>query len=167
MAGAIKDSLNGNTDILVTTGGGAWLDNSLLDAYFTCDSLDILAIHAYGTGDFATDKIKPYVSKAQSNNKKLIMQEWGACYWDSENNSCGKSSPLDEGTRESNIKTWADQISAAGVPWFYWQILPNEDPHSDWDYEVGIDGTAWSALESAVNGTAGYEAAFDFSSYLL
>lgn len=167
MAGAIKDGLDGNTDILVTTGGGAWLDNSLLPAYFTCDSLDILAIHAYGTGDFATDKLQSYVSKAQASNKKLIMQEWGACYWDSENNSCGKASPLDQGTRENNIKTWADQISSAGIPWFYWQILPNEDPHEDWDYEVGIDGTAWSAMESAANGTAGYEAAFDFSAYLL
>lgn len=167
MASAIKDNLNGNTDILVTTGGGAYLDNSLLDAYFTCDSLDILAIHAYGTGDFATDKLQPYVTKAQSNNKKLIVQEWGACYYDSDNNRCSQSSPLDEGTRENNIKVWADQISAAGIPWFYWQILPNEDPHSDWDYEVGIDGTSWGGLQSVANATAGYEAAFDYSSYLL
>lgn len=167
MGQAIKDGLNGNSGILVTTGGGAYLDNSLLDAYFTCDSLDILAIHAYGTSDFATDKLQGYVQKAQSNNKKLIMQEWGACYYDSANNRCSPSSALDEATRENNIKTWAGQISAAGIPWFYWQILPNEDPHGDWDYEVGIDGSSWSGMESAANATAGYQAAFDFSAYLL
>ncbi|PCD25076.1 hypothetical protein AU210_014188 [Fusarium oxysporum f. sp. radicis-cucumerinum] len=54
MAKSIKDNLNGNSKILVTTGGGAYLDNSLLDAYFTCDSLDVLAIHAYGVADLTT-----------------------------------------------------------------------------------------------------------------
>ncbi|KAH8688763.1 glycoside hydrolase superfamily [Talaromyces proteolyticus] len=168
MATAIRSNFqNGTSNILITTGGGAYLANSLLDAYFSCADLDVLAIHAYGTGDFATSALTPYVQKAQSSNKKLIMEEWGACYYSSENQRCDQSSALDSGTRDENIKTWADQISKAGIPWFYWQILPNEDPHSDWDYEVGINGVNWDALEAVANATAGYEAAFDFSAYLL
>lgn len=163
MAEAIKESLGDG--ILVTTGGGAYLDNSLLDPYFSCDALDILAIHAYGSGDFATDKLSPYVKKAQNSGKMLIMQEWGACYYDTANERCDSSSPA--GDRDKNIKSWADSISAAGIPWFYWQILPNEDPHQDWDYEVGVGGVNWETLRDVAAGTAGYDSAFDFSDYLL
>ena len=61
--------------ILTTTGGGSYMADSLQDSYFSCDALDVLAIHAYGVGDFDTDSIKGYVSKAQNAGKKLIMQE--------------------------------------------------------------------------------------------
>lgn len=62
MAQSIKDNLKGNKNILVTTGGGAYLQNSLLDPYFNCAALDVLAIHAYGTDDFETSKLKPYIA---------------------------------------------------------------------------------------------------------
>ncbi|KAJ5677067.1 glycoside hydrolase family 5 protein [Penicillium maclennaniae] len=157
MAEAIKDNLNGSTGILVTTGGGAYLATSLLDAYFSCKALDVLAIHAYGTGDFATDALTPCVSKAQESGQKLIMEEWGACYFETENNRCSASDPLSSGTQDSHINWY----------WFYWQILPNEDPHSDWDYEVGIGGDNWDVLKDAAANTASYESAFDFSEWLL
>ncbi|KAL4731185.1 hypothetical protein ACLX1H_000146 [Fusarium chlamydosporum] len=161
MAKAIKDNLN-NPKILVTTGGGAWLDNSLLDPYFSCASLDVLAIHAYGTGDFETSKLKPYVDKAKNAGKKLIMQEWGACYTDASNNNCNGGSPLSASTRDANIKKWAASIDAAGIPWFYWQILPNRDPHQGWDYEVGINDVNWGALKAAGLAAGQAESAFDF-----
>ncbi len=167
MAQAIKDNLEGSTDILVTTGGGAWLANSLLDGYFSCSALDVLAIHAYGTGDFATSALKPYVTKAQQAGKKLIMQEWGSCYTSASNNNCNGGSPLDSNTRANNIKNWSASIAAAGIPWMYWQVLPNEDPHQDWDYELGIDGVNWDALQQAGSAVSDVTAAFDFSQWLL
>ncbi|KAJ5444707.1 uncharacterized protein N7458_008579 [Penicillium daleae] len=167
MAEAIKYNLAGNSGILVTTGGGAWLANSLLDPYFTCDALDVLAIHAYGTGDFETSALQPYVTKAQDAGKKLIMQEWGSCYTDASNNNCNGGSALSSSTRDSNIDNWASSITAAGIPWFYWQILPNADPHQDWDYEVGINDVNWAALQAAGLAAGKSEAAFDFSAYLL
>ncbi len=167
MAEAIKSNLNGNTGILVTTGGGAWLANSLLPGYFTCDALDILAIHAYATSDFQTSSLQPWVSKAQSAGKKLIMEEWGSCYTTASNNNCNGGSPLNSGTRGNNIKQWASEITAAGIPWFYWQILPNADPHQDWDYEVGINDTNWDSLQSAGLAAGQATAAFDFSQWLL
>lgn len=167
MAQAIKDNLKGNKDILVSTGGGAWLANSLLDGYFKCAALDVLAIHAYGVGDFSTSSLQPYVQKAQAAGKKLIMQEWGACYTTASNNNCNGGSPLASGTRDNNIKNWAGSITAAGIPWMYWQILPNEDPHQDWDYEVGINGKNWESLKAAGLAAGKASAAFDFSHYLL
>ncbi|KAJ4248468.1 hypothetical protein NW762_012805 [Fusarium torreyae] len=167
MAKSIKDNLNGNSKILVTTGGGAYVDNSLLDPYFSCSSLDVLAIHAYGADDLTTSKLQPYVNKAKNAGKKLIMQEWGACYTNAANQNCNGGSPLATGTRDANIKKWAANIDAAGIPWFYWQILPNPDPHQGWDYEVGINDVNWGALKTAGLAAGQAESAFDFSPYLL
>jgi mannan endo-1,4-beta-mannosidase len=169
MASAIRSNLGGNRDILITTGGGGWVDVSLLDGYFTCGDLDVLAIHAYGTGDYVTSKLAGYVFKAQSHGKKLLMQEWGACYYSNENERCGPSSVgvLDATTRASNIWQWSGQISKAGIPWMYWQVLPNADPHEDWDYEVGVQENIWNTLAGAMNATRSYSSAFDYSHYLL
>ncbi|KAJ4401620.1 hypothetical protein N0V91_007792 [Didymella pomorum] len=167
MAESLKSALAGNTNILVTTGGGSYLATSLLDQYFSCAALDVLAIHAYGVGDFDTSKLKPYVDRAKSANKKLIMQEWGACYTDASNNNCNGGSPISSTARDTNIKKWAAQIDAAGIPWFYWQILPNPDPHTEWDYEVGINDVNWSALKEAGLTAGKADSAFDFSKWLL
>jgi mannan endo-1,4-beta-mannosidase len=167
MASSLKSALAGNTDILVSTGGGAYLANSLLDAYFSCAALDVLAIHAYGIGDFDTAKLKTYVDRAKTAGKKLIMQEWGACYTDASNNNCNDGSPISTAARDQNIRKWAGQIDAAGIPWFYWQILPNADPHQGWDYEVGINDVNWGALKEAGLAAGKAEAAFDFDNWLL
>ena len=166
IAGAIKSNMGGRTDILVATGGGSYVDTSLQAGYFSCANLDVLSIHAYGAGDLTTSKLSPYVTKATQSGKKLIMQEWGSCYFDSSNNRCSQTNPLASGTRDNNIKGYADAISKAGIPWMYWQILPNEDPHQDWDYEVGINGANWDALKSAALAASGYSSPFDFSKWL-
>jgi mannan endo-1,4-beta-mannosidase len=167
MAESLKSALNNSDSILVSTGGGAYLANSLLDPYFSCAALDVLAIHAYGVGDFSTSKLKTYVDRATSSNKKLIMQEWGACYTDTENNNCNGGTPLSTATRDGNIKKWAAQIDAAGIPWFYWQILPNADAHQGWDYEVGINDVNWESLKEAGLAAGKAESAFDFGKWLL
>ena len=136
IAGAIKDNLAGRTDILVSTGGASYLATSVQDAYFYCAALDVIAIHAYGVGDLTKEALQPYVTKAQNAGKKLIMQEWGMCYFDTSNNNCPKGTPLSAATRDANIKKYADSISQAGIPWMYWQIIPNADPHDGYDYEV-------------------------------
>jgi len=166
MAQSIKSALNGNTGILVTTGGGGWLDVSMQDAYFHCDALDVLAIHAYAPGDYDTTRLKNYVTKAQQNGKKLMMQEWGTCYFNTSPNDCPSGSALDSNTRISNLKTYADQISKAGIPWMYWEIIPNNDPHQGYDYEIGVTESIYSTFQSVAKGTSGYTSAFDFSKWL-
>lgn len=167
MAETIKIALNGNTDILVTTGGGGWVDTSLLSDYFSCAALDVLSIHAYGTGDMTADKLRPYVEKATSAGKKLLMQEWGACYWSSANNACHEASVLSDSERANSIQTWAKAFGEVGVPWLYWQILPNADPHHDWDYEIGIVDSLWETFEGVAKAAEGYSSPFDYSPYLL
>lgn len=115
IAGAIKNNLNGSTDILTTTGGASYLQPSVQDAYFSCDALDMIAIHAYGLGDLTTDALAPYVTKAVNAGKKLIMEEWGICYWDSSNNNCPKAGVLDSSTRDGEISTYFNNIAQAGM----------------------------------------------------
>ena len=96
----------------------------------------MIAIHAYGTSDLTQSKLQPIVQKAQAAGKKLMMQEWGMCYFDTSNNNCPKGNALSASTRDANIKKYADEISKSGIPWMYWQIIPNADPHDGYDYEV-------------------------------
>lgn len=166
MGAAIKSHLNSKGDILVSTGGGSYLATSLLDGYFTCSSLDVLAIHAYGDGDFKPAALSKYVEKAKAHSKMLIMQEWGACYTNTGNSACTYGNSIGASKRDNNIRTWAGNLDTAGIPWFYWQIIPNKDPHQDWDYEVGIDDDNWPALKQACLKAAQAESAFDFTRWL-
>jgi mannan endo-1,4-beta-mannosidase len=188
VASAIKDNLQGRTDILVTTGGASYVDTSVQEAYFSCAALDVIAIHAYGLSDLTQTKLKPIVQKAQNAGKKLMMQEWGMCYFDTSNNNCPPGNALSAGTRDANIKKYADEISKSGIPWMYWQIIPNADPHNDYDFEVsdvllalfqrrghftdvfllqvGINQANWGALKAAAQATSQYASAFDFTKWL-
>lgn len=58
------------------TGGESWMDESVTDDWLNCDALDVISIHAYGTGDFETASIETYVQRALATNKKLIFEEW-------------------------------------------------------------------------------------------
>ncbi|EKM60724.1 glycoside hydrolase family 5 protein [Phanerochaete carnosa HHB-10118-sp] len=167
-ATTIKNELDGNTGILVITGGESWMAESVQPDWLTCDALDVISIHAYGTGDFATSAIQTYVQQAQAAGKMLLFEEWGACYFNTENNDCPSGSALSSSQRNSNIEAWASQITAAGVPFLYWQVIPNADPHWDQDYEIGlVDDPSWSTLQAAAQAASNANAAFDFSPWLL
>jgi hypothetical protein len=62
--------------MLVFTGGESWLEESVQSAWLSCAALDVISIHAYGTGDLSASALQPYVQKAQAAGKKLIMEEW-------------------------------------------------------------------------------------------
>ncbi|KAI5776542.1 glycoside hydrolase family 5 protein [Geopyxis carbonaria] len=166
-AAALKKT---GTTIPISTGGASWLDESLQAQWFDCEHLDILAIHAYGPGDYSTDKLQGYTDKATAAGKKLIMQEWGACYFDTENNNCPQGGVLDVGTRNDNIQKWAAAISAAGIPWMYWQILPNNDPHYGYDFEVASIGEeedpSWQTLKQAAKDAESAESPWDWEALL-
>jgi len=166
-AQTIKTELNGNTGILVTTGGESWVQESIQPDWLTCPYLDVIAVHGYGTGDFDTSYLKSYIQPALNAGKKLLFQEWGACYFDTSNNDCPNGSPLDPSTRNNNIINWGNSISAAGFPWMYWEILPNRDPHYGYDFEIGIDGAYWNAFVTTAKAAASYDTPFNYGPWLL
>lgn len=91
----------------------------------------------------------------------------GACYFDTANNDCPEGAVLSSSERSSNIKSWTAQITAAGMPWLYWQVIPNADPHGSYDYEVGLNDPVWETLKAAALDAVKATAAFDFSANLL
>jgi mannan endo-1,4-beta-mannosidase len=64
----------GNTDSWTFTEEEILVITPKVDGYFTCASLDVLVIHAYGVGDYETSKLQTYVDIAKNAGKKLIMQ---------------------------------------------------------------------------------------------
>jgi len=166
-AKTIKSALNGNTGILVTTGGESWVDESMMPDWFSCPSLDIIAMHGYGVGDFNTGKLKAYTQKGVSSGKKILFEEWGACYYNTPNNNCQQGGVLSPSSRGYNIKTWANSIASAGLPWMYWQILPNNDPHQGWDYEIGINDESWSDFVAAAQAAQNYDTPFNYWPWLI
>ena len=61
---------------MVTTGGASWLDESVQQGWLECPAIDIVAVHAYGVGDFDTAKIQTYIDRAKATGSKLMFQEW-------------------------------------------------------------------------------------------
>lgn len=167
-ANTIKGQLGDNSGILVLTGGESWMAESVQPDFLTCEYLDVISIHAYGTGDLETSAIQTYVQQAQSAGKMLLMEEWGACYFDTSNNDCPSGDALSSDQRNANINQFASAITAAGLPWLYWEVIPNADPHWGSDYEIGLSGDpSWSTLQQAAQAASNAQAAFDFSAYLL
>ncbi|KAH9936714.1 glycoside hydrolase [Amylocystis lapponica] len=167
-ATTVKGELGDNSGILVTTGGESWLSESVQDAWLKCPALDIISIHAYGAGDLTEAALTPYVKKAQSAGKKLLLEEWGACYFSTSNNDCPTGGVLNSQTRNNNLQKWASAITAAGIPWLYWQVLPNKDPHYGYDYEIAVNSDpSWGALKSAAQAAGKAQAAFDYSANIL
>ncbi|KAI0771016.1 glycoside hydrolase [Trametes elegans] len=166
-AQTIKNQLGSNSGILVMTGGKSWLSESVQPNWLSCAALDVISIHAYGTGDLTTSALQPYVQRAQAAGKKLILEEWGACYYNTANNNCPSGMPLSVAQRNANIRTFADGITGAGLAWLYWQVIPNTDPHDGSDFEIGIGDPSWSTLEAVAQDALTKPGAFDFSAYFL
>lgn len=63
------------------------------------------------------------ISQAQAAGKKLIVEEWGSLF----------------GTgRTANLQDNMNKMNRYKVPWIYWQLITNPDPHQGEDYEVQI-----------------------------
>lgn len=52
------------------------MHESVQSAWLSCAALDVISLHAYGVGDFATSALTPYVTQAVNAGKKMIMEEW-------------------------------------------------------------------------------------------
>ncbi|KAJ6610644.1 hypothetical protein B0H10DRAFT_1953674 [Mycena sp. CBHHK59/15] len=58
----------------------------------------------------------------------------------------------------------AQKINGHKVPWLYWGLPTNLDPHQSEDYEIQVSGAGWSTISCAALPTAALTGApFDFS----
>jgi len=61
------------------------------------------------------------VSQAQAAGKKLIVEEWGSAVGDG---------------RVANLNSNIEKVNNFKVPWLYWELITNVDPHEGEDFEV-------------------------------
>ncbi|TFK50436.1 glycoside hydrolase [Heliocybe sulcata] len=142
----------GNPNMLIFTGGGSG-SASVQSTFFSSScAIDVVAIHDYN--DDWDSFMSSAVSQAQAAGKKLIAEEWGSLYSSSDS------------SRVANLESNIQKINSYGVPWMYWELITNADPHYGQDYEIQVNGADWSTLESYSKSTASVTAAFDFSASL-
>ncbi|KAJ6568629.1 glycoside hydrolase [Mycena capillaripes] len=144
-------SNTGDRNQLIFTGGGSG-SASVQPTFFgsSCTAIDVVAIHEYTDG---YDGYMPSaISQAQAAGKKLIIEEWGS---------------LVGSGRTANLNSNVQKINSRKVPWLYWELISNADPHQGEDYEIQVNGADWSTISSASLSTAALTGApFDFSASL-
>lgn len=115
--------------ILISTGGGADFDDSMLLNNFVCPAIDVVALHSYYNDiSYFVKNLKNAVSLAAAYKKSIIMQEFGAVN--------GKA-------------TWIQKVgsmcNSMNIPWMPWEVM--KPGVSTGDYEFYIhDYAAWYAL---------------------
>jgi len=122
----------GDPNSLIHSGGGAG-SASVQDYFFASScTLDVISIHDYND-DWDT-YLSSAINKAKQVGKRLIVEEWGSDYRSVD--------------RTGNLKDNMKKLNAAGVPWLYWQLITNPDPHEDEDFEIQIGGSNWDTLKA-------------------
>lgn len=129
-AGRIKENLPSNSGILVSTGGGTTIDLSLGDwAQWTCDNVDIVSAHDYGTTLSVTiPALKSGMEKAEQYGKKFVFGEYGA-----------------SGVSKAEIITdFVEALNDAEIPHMIWELL--KPGKGEEDYEIWTNEAAWQAF---------------------
>jgi len=140
----------GNKDMLIHTGGGS--GSASVQSFFfssSCPGIDVVAIHDYN--DDWSNFMANAISQAQSAGKKLIAEEWGS---------------LVGSGRTANLQSNAQIVNGFGVPWLYWELITNTDPHQGQDYEIQVNGADWSTISDLAENAAGVASPFDFTAAL-
>ncbi|KAJ7509047.1 glycoside hydrolase family 5 protein [Mycena galericulata] len=140
----------GDPNQLIFTGGGSAAASVQSTFFQSSCAINVVAIHDYTDG---YDSYMPSaISQAKAAGKKLIIEEWGSLV------GSGRTANLD-----SNVQ----KINNYQVPWLYWELISNPDPHQGQDYEIQVGGMDWSTIEGLAETTAELSAApFDFSASL-
>ncbi|KAJ7247105.1 glycoside hydrolase family 5 protein [Mycena rebaudengoi] len=146
----IRNNVGDRKQLIFTGGGSA---GASVQAFFfgsSCTAIDVVAIHDYTDG---YDSYMPSaINQAKAAGKKLMVQEWGS---------------LVGGGRTANMNSNVQKINSYKVPWLYWELITNPDPHQGEDYEIQINGADWSTISSAALNTAGLtNAPFDYTASL-
>ncbi|OCH85897.1 glycoside hydrolase family 5 protein [Obba rivulosa] len=124
-------SIIGSWGIQISTGGGTDLPTSTQSQFFSCDNLQIIAIHDYNIDpSYVASGVDAAKPSALSSGKRLIYEEFGA-----------------EGdSKQSDIQAVTNTLISTGVPWMYWEISKPGAGSSN--YEIWTDEPSWGTLQA-------------------
>eukprot|EP00798_Chlamydomonas_sp_ICE-L_P032518 gene32518-17230_t len=113
--------------ILVMTGGGAEIWDSVIVEHFECPAIDVVCAHTYDASQIS-EELPAAIHNAKQYGKRMILQEFGSA-------GTGKSRSLN-----SMILASMD----LGLPWMVWQVM---SPNNFNDYETFTnDAASWAVL---------------------
>jgi mannan endo-1,4-beta-mannosidase len=92
--------------VLIHTGGGADIWDSVLSQHFACPAIDVVSVHSYNAGDWGS-KLPPVVQTAKQAGKRIIVEEFGA---------------TGRGNKASSLRAQIAVFQSLGVPWMVWQV---------------------------------------------
>eukprot|EP00798_Chlamydomonas_sp_ICE-L_P004289 gene4289-14399_t len=92
--------------ILVMTGGGAYIWDSVIEEHFQCPAIDVVCVHTFGDASQISRELPAAIQNANKYGKRMILQEFG---------STGADKPS---SLNSKILASMD----LGLPWMVWQI---------------------------------------------
>ncbi|KAF7314147.1 Glycoside hydrolase [Mycena chlorophos] len=145
----IRNNVGDKNQLIFTGGGSAAASVQSLFFQSSCE-VDVIAIHDYN--DDYDNFMSSAVSQAQSAGKKLIVEEWGSLYGSG---------------RTANLQSNVQKINNYKVPWLYWELISNADPHDGQDYEIQVGASDWTTLSGLAESTEAIGGApFDFSASL-
>ncbi|KAJ3025952.1 UNVERIFIED_CONTAM: hypothetical protein HDU68_006424 [Siphonaria sp. JEL0065] len=122
----LKNQLS-NNGILIATGGTQYPSDSLIDNNFKCPALDIIAVHAFSTGD-AVPVMKTALEKAQKYKKLVVLEEFGA-----------------QGKYQApTIAYTAELANFNRIPWMPWEVSTVSIP-GDFEFSPE-DKDTWAVL---------------------
>lgn len=173
IASYLKNDLAlGNNNIAVFSGGlsggrGPLGYGNAPDAAMSCDSLDVIALHAYL--DSSKENVDQqwydlliqggdFRSKMLEAKKLPFVEEWAY--------SPGNPSY----TKPGDLWAQGHSLNVRGVPWTYWDVITgNEDCVGCESKEVSVDngaGSAWEQLQVVLNEAPAMDTEFDWSKYM-
>ena len=71
---------------------------------------------------------KPILSR-DTDSIFFLVEYRGVCYHQDSSNQCKSGGGSEDPNRNSILQKFAGAITDAGIPWLYWQAIPNADPH--------------------------------------
>jgi len=131
--------------IYITTGGGATWADSLQEANFQCQQIDIVGIHSYEGFGYLKSNLAKAINKAKQYNKKIIYEEFGL---------------TGEGMN-GDISNQGKFCNDMGVPWFPWQFIHARPG----DYEYFTNSNAWNTHVRLNNQANQVRSVFDWGNF--
>ncbi|KAF5022179.1 hypothetical protein F66182_5766 [Fusarium sp. NRRL 66182] len=135
----------GNSDVLISTGGGNEFPNSDIPENWACSALDLVTIHSYsGVGEFR-QKGPIALQHALDANKLVLFEEFGA-----------------SGNQKAEVLSQHIAVfNNLRVPWLPWQI--SKPGNKAADFEFWTDEDAYRSVRDGSNTAAGLTARQNWS----
>lgn len=145
-AATLRNALGASNPIKIATGGlGGDISHgcTFMSSAMSCPQIDLVAVHRYAGPESQNPKQWTNIYNSwlgQTKGKLVYVEEWGV--------DTSKYNIQDE------FKTNTQDMNAGGLPWVYWQILPQKKCNVDDGDHFGFYLNSGVDVASAAKGAS-------------